>query len=287
MLVVVACSDVKQDSGLDAELQVRSAQFRRGVMPGDGAGPAVVQASLTHLVTPGVLTDNNAAGELASSANAIAVQLDGDVGWWSLPAGVPSLVDPQFPTFSFQFGLAADTPAVQRNVILRAVDASGRFGPAQIRDIVVGGPATPTGRFVIALRWDSQADLNLHVVLPNGVEIWNRNPAEYIPPPVTAGPIDKLAQHDGGVLDRDSNARCIADGQREEDVVWSDFPPSGHYLVRVDTFSLCGSPGATWRVDAVLDGKTLAGATGTSTDNDLRFDHGRGGGVLAVELDIP
>ena len=72
-----------------------------------------------------------------------------------------------------------------------------------------------------------------------------------------------------------------------ENVDYADKPPSGHYVVRVDTFSLCKTIGASWRVEAFLEGASLGAAQGSSTDFDTRFSHDRGAGVLALELDVP
>jgi hypothetical protein len=127
----------------------------------------------------------------------------------------------------------------------------------------------------------------LHVVLPSGIEIFKRNRTEDERPPPSAGPAPPNAPTDGGVLDRDSNEMCVSDGQRAENVYWTEPPPKGHYVVRVDTFSLCGAPSSPWRVEALLDGQRIGAAQGTSTEMDARFEHNRGAGVLALELDVP
>jgi hypothetical protein len=44
----------------------------------------------------------------------------------------------------------------------------------------------------------------------------------------------------GGVLDRDSDANCVPDGQNREDIVWQDAPASGLYLAYANLFSACG-----------------------------------------------
>jgi uncharacterized protein YfaP (DUF2135 family) len=145
----------------------------------------------------------------------------------------------------------------------------------------------PQGALVVSLSWDDGADLDLHVVDPNGVEIDKRNINSYQPPPPGAPPEPPGTTHDGGVLDLDSNAQCVADGVRAEHVVWTDAPPRGHYVVRVDTASMCGEAAARWRVEVLLGGAQVAAAQGTSTDADTRFAHELGAGVLAVEFDVP
>ncbi|MBX3226754.1 MAG: hypothetical protein KIT84_38955 [Labilithrix sp.] len=281
-----ACVEAKVDPGVDATLQIRSAQFHRGVMPEESGGPDVLNATVPSIVAAG-RHDYGVGGELDRAATGVAVGFAGDVGWWSLPAQTPSSSAPLAPTFAFAFGITAATTPGKRDLVVRAVDGEGRFGPAQVRAMEIAPRAVATGRFVVSLTWDSQVDLDLNVTLPNGVVIFKRNPAEFILPPPSAGVFDPLLPRDGGVLDRDSNARCVLDGVRTENVVWKEPPPPGRYAVRVDTFSLCGADRASWHVTAVLDGVTIGGASGIATENDLRFEHNRGAGVLALEVDVP
>jgi hypothetical protein len=171
--------------------------------------------------------------------------------------------------------------------VTRAVDENGNFGPAFSRTVNVAAVSRPTGRLVVSLNWTNTADLDLHVVDPNGVEIWKRNINSYEPPAPGSAPEPPGTVHVGGILDIDSNAGCTADGRHAENVVWSDAPPSGRYLVRVDTASLCSEIDARWRVEATLDGTSVGAAEGLSTDNDTRFSHDRGAGLLALTFDVP
>jgi hypothetical protein len=286
VLAFIACEEVRNDPGADAMMQVQGSQFRRGPMPSENGGPPVVSANLATITVAGV-NDLIGNGELDRRANAVAIGLEGDVGYWTIPADTPDLAQPTEPTFGFVFGLAAALGPGTYSYVVRAVDVDGHFGPPTIRPLTIVPRSAPVGHLVVSLTWDSAVDLDLHVVLPNGVEIFKRNPAEYVPPPISAGPYDPFALHDGGVLDRDSNAHCVLDGQRAEDAVWQNLPPQGHYVVRVDTFSMCDAASANWRVEALLDGKRIGSASGVATENDLRFDHNRGSGVLALEFDVP
>lgn len=282
-----AChDDVAADAGTDALLQIKGAQFRRGAMPAETGGPEVTAASLQSLTEAG-RNDLVASGDLGRAATAVAIGLAGDVGYWTVRAQTPSTGSPTEPTWSMSYGLAASLRPGTYDYVLRAVDEGGRFGPATLRKLTIVSPRAPVGRLVVSLAWDSQVDLDLHVRLPSGVDMWKRHPAEYEPPPISEGPQDPLALHDGGILDRDSNARCVTDGQRAEHAVWVNAPPPGRYQIRVDTFSMCGGASASWRASATFDGVVLGSASGVATDADLRFDHGAGAGVLALEIDVP
>lgn len=288
-VAIVACTRTTADEGRDASLQVSSdrAQFFRGSLPDGTDGPKVVSASMSTLAHQNAI-DHAITGELEPSATAIAVTLAGDLGYWVVPAKIPLSAAPTSPTFDVVFGLSRAVSLGRHDVIVRAVDGEGRFGAPVTRPLDVGAArTTPAGRFVISLSWSNEADLDLHVVLPSGLEIFKRNRTEYQRPPPSAGPVPPNAPTDGGVLDRDSNAQCVDDGAHAEDVVWTEPPPRGHYTIRVDTFNLCGTPSSYWRVEAILDGVRLGASQGTSTDADLRFDHDRGAGVLALEVDVP
>ncbi len=285
-LALIGCERTRADAGHDAMIHVEGAQFFREAMPADESGPKVLSATLAARTRAGAV-EQACAGDLERAATAVAVGLAGDVGYWVVPADVPLSSAPTAPTFEVVFGIAADVQPGRHDVVLRAVDAAGHFGPSVVRPLDIAPPTRPEGRLVIALAWDNQADLDLHVVLPSGVELFKRNRTEYQRPPPSAGPVPPNAPTDGGILDRDSNAMCVPDGQRAENAVWTEAPPAGRYVVRVDTFSLCGAPSAHWRVEALLDGKRIGAAQGTSTEIDTRYEHNRGAGVLALELDVP
>ena len=85
-----------------------------------------------------------------------------------------------------------------------------------------------------------------------------------------------------GSLDFDSNAGCVIDGRRQENIVYTQPPPPGDYTVRVDASSLCGQVDAQWRVTARTADGTLQGfAQWEATDADTRGSHGAGAGRLA------
>jgi uncharacterized protein YfaP (DUF2135 family) len=143
------------------------------------------------------------------------------------------------------------------------------------------------GAIVVSLSWDADADLDLRVVEPDGIEIWAKNINAHVPPSLGQDqPPDSIVLG-YGILDLDSNSSCIIDGRRQENVIWRDPPASGRYLVRVDTFSLCGQPMARWTVEASRDGVVVGRATGVGTDVDTRFSHQAGAGQLALEIDVP
>jgi len=107
--------------------------------------------------------------------------------------------------------------------------------PAVVPLIASGPPGPPAGALVVSLEWDTEADLDLHVVTPDGVEIWAGNINSYqAPPPGT--PVDPAAWQAGGILDLDSNAGCVIDGRQ----IWWDVRP--HILYPTLEYRICDIP---------------------------------------------
>lgn len=285
LVAAMSCDAHAPDEATDARLRVKNGQFFRGRPPAEDGGPLVKSVTVSPLVQPGQV-GRTCAGELDAAATSVALTIEGDVGYWIVPAGLPSVLAAGFPTFAAELSFSAALPAGRQMFVARAVDGAGRFGApfAKPLDVTVAG--RPAGRLVITLTWDNAADLDLHVIDPRGVEIWKRNINSYESPPPDM-PEAPNAPRPGGILDFDSNAACVADGRRAENVVYADAPPSGRFAVRVDTSSLCGMPISHWRVEGFLAGASIGAAEGLSTELDTRFPHDRGAGVLALELDVP
>ena len=284
LAVLAACAACgghpTNDPALGSRMRVAGAQFVAGPMPVSTAGPGVAALDLP---TSTVWAGEPAAavgGALQPTATAAAVALSDDLGYWLVPAGVPDFSAPDLPTFHATASFSPDLPAGAYTLAVRAVDASGAFGPpsTQVLTALAASPGAPApeGDLVVTLTWDTEADLDLHVVLPSGLEI---DHAHRLVPSA-----------DGGVaayLTQDSNAMCVIDGARRESFVWATDPAPGTYVVRVDTPSLCGQPIARWTVSAVLRGAPAGAATGVALDSDTWGPHDRGAGVTALTLDVP
>jgi hypothetical protein len=283
------CDGASPRSGIDALVRVQNAQFVAGAMPSETSGPKVTEVdSNNNSVRPGQ-QGKSLTGRLGAGATAVAIGFDGDAGYWIVPAGVEDVIVPGEFDFAARLSFSPLLPPGMRDLLLRAVDGNGGFGPIETLGLTTQS-APPDGKLVISLSWDTEADLDLHVLLPDGVtEIWAQHASSYVLP--ESGIPDPAGVAAAGFLDFDSNAQCVIDGRLVENVLWrktTGMPPSGHYQVRVDAFSLCGQPEARWRVQALLDGAPLgSAATGVSLDGDTRFPHQKGAGVLALEFDVP
>jgi hypothetical protein len=271
-------------------VRVAGGQYYAGAMPAATSDIAVTSIeSLNNTIWAGQV-NKALSGRLAGTGRAIAIGFPDDAGYWIVPAGAADLNMPDELTWSAKVSFADTLAAGTHELMVAAIDGAGRFGPAATLTLAVRDRQLDLAdtRLAIALRWDTEADLDLHVVVPGDppIVVWAGNLNSYVPPP-PGEPVDPGAAAAGGVLDYDSNAQCQIDGRREENVVWRGapaIPPGGSYAVLVDTFSLCAATTAHWSVDVFVDGDATskAHAEGTVTDADTRGDHVAGSGVRAL-----
>ncbi|HVV84809.1 MAG TPA: hypothetical protein VHE35_17215 [Kofleriaceae bacterium] len=289
-LAVPACDGTTADPGLDALMRVNNAQFYPGPLPAPATDLHVTGIdSINNQIWPGQI-NKSLAGRMDDAARAVALTLDGDVGYWIVPGGAVDLNVPGQLTWSARVTFSAALPLGPHLVEAAAVDADGNFGPPQPQNLIAVGRALDlTGsKLAVSLSWDTEADLDLHLVLPTTppIIVWAGNPNSYVPP-APGQPVDPDAVAAGGILDFDSNSQCLIDGRREEDIVWRGdlaAPPAGAYAVLVDTFSLCAAASAHWKVDVFRDGDAtpIAHAEGTVVDADTRDAHDASSGLRAL-----
>lgn len=287
LLLLAGCSGASNDPGSRAWLRVANAEYVPGAMPAGGpGGPTVGSVYVAHNRVEAGSSGLKLTGALALDASSAAVGLAGDLGYWVVTAGPPDVQSPDQLSLAVRASFSLGAPEGPRDLEVRAVDAQGRFGPPFTVPMEIAAPAKATGELAFTLSWDTEADLDLHVVDPTGTEVWAGNVNSWErPPPGTSGDPDGWTK--GGLLDADSNAQCVIDGLRRESVAWPSSPPPGHYVVRVETASLCLAASARWTVEARVQGEVVGRSSGASTPESTRFPHGLGAGVLALELDLP
>ncbi|HRY28955.1 MAG TPA: hypothetical protein P5079_02835 [Elusimicrobiota bacterium] len=144
-------------------------------------------------------------------------------------------------------------------------DASGNIGP--IEDISITQVATVgTGDVQVSLSWDTKADIDLHVVDPNNVEVWYG---------------DKAPTTTKGTLDLDSNVGCPSTGISNENITWpTGTAVAGTYIVRVDNYNDCSLGTASNCVITVR----VAGVTKTFAKTFAVNSDDAGGAGSGVEI---
>ena len=118
------------------------------------------------------------------------------------------------------------------------------------------------GDVQVSLSWDVDSDVDLHVVDPNGDEIF----------------YNRKSVASGGKLDLDSNPGCNIDGIRNENITWPQgSAPEGLYTVRVNYYRSCGVA-ATNYVVSVNNGGQISRFSG------VLIGGGQGGGLGSGEV---
>jgi hypothetical protein len=266
-------------------MRLDNAQFVPGPPSRPGGGPTVESIDLlTNTIWPGY-ADKLVGGALGEGSTGAALDLAGDDGYWLVLAGAPDVATPTLPSFRATVSFAAALRPGPHVLEVRAADARGRFGPpstATLTALATPPPNEPPGALVVSLAWDTESDLDLHVVDPFGDEVFHGAPSSN-----TGFGAGASAHGNPGTLDADSNAGCVIDGRRREDVIWAQDPPSGRYLVRVDAASLCGEPDAHYRVTVALHERPLGEVAGVALDADTWGAHDRGAGLLVLTFDVP
>jgi hypothetical protein len=255
-----SCGGASPDSGIEAALRLSGAgvQYVPGTLLDDPAavGPAVHGISASGHIFPGAV-GRSITGSVETGSSAVLLGLVGDIGHYIVPVTGMDVDNPPDLQFSAQASLAKTIPAGANLIRARAVGTDGSIGPAEAQGLTV----------------DAQA------VTGNRSSLPPRTPLEG-----GAYTDDELAT--AGVLDFDSNSQCVIDGLLAENVSWQVPPPSGHYIVRMDAFSMCGQGAAHWAVSITEGGVPAGTYVGVATDADTRFAHGAGAGINVVEFDL-
>jgi uncharacterized protein YfaP (DUF2135 family) len=124
-----------------------------------------------------------------------------------------------------------------------------------------------TGDVQVTLSWDTDSDVDLHVLAPGGDEVYYA----------------RRESPSGGKLDLDSNAGCTIDGVRNENITWPvGRAPRGSYTVRVDYWSSCGV-GRTDYTVRVNNGGSVQVVTGFFTGSGDQGGPGSGRTVATFE----
>jgi len=179
-----------------------------GEGPGDLMGPVVEGPSMGITGGSGTYVVSASAGTAA-----LLVGVEGVDGIWRVDAAAAT-------ELLVSFG--ATPPATDFDLTFQALDGDGVVGAEAtlpVSLITVG-----TGELQVSLSWDTETDVDLHVVEPDGEEIFYGNDVS----------------QSGGELDLDSNAACGIDGVNNENITWARRPPRGEYIVRVDYWDNCG-----------------------------------------------
>lgn len=270
-VVLLACSSKEpaSRSGIGEPLLVRTtsaervtslAQFIPGPIPGTpapaDAGPAFVSG--TEVGSDGPTMTINSAGKIlqgqagvafsgiaSAGVSAVALSLENlSTGYWVVPIfSLDTDNSIPLPKWTASVDFAANIGEGFHNVQYAAIDGNGNAGLIRNQKLCIvnrvpdglqgcaTNPQPPAA--VISLSWDTNVDLDLQVKGPDGRLIEAKNP--YLKQ--DAG-VPALSS-DEDRIDIDSNAGCVIDNVRYENLVWHNTTPKGNYGIYVNLFSAC------------------------------------------------
>lgn len=248
LAAATACGE-PSPSALDEPVRVVGASFKEGALPGSAPElPASSPLVTTVETANGIVTQGQSgkavAGRASTDAVAIGIALhEFGSGYWVFPVEGPDpLANGEF-TWDLSLDVSFDAPLGQHPLRVVAIDGQGRAGtqkdirfcvaPAIPDNLHACDPRIVPPRAVFSLAWDTEVDLDLVVVTPEGRIVDAKHPALDDPKSVGADP--------AAAIDRDSNAGCVPDGQRRENLVFPSKPRPGSYLVYARLFDACGA----------------------------------------------
>ncbi|MBR58505.1 MAG: hypothetical protein CMH54_10850 [Myxococcales bacterium] len=249
-------------------LRVQRAIFVPGLVPPESGGwigsigPSIEGSSV--VVTGGSASISVGFTNYVIPENIVGILIwvDGYTGYYQLPLEDSAGTEETLLTMRTY----AESENVPSELLLRAAlrDAQGRISPSTYHTMEV--KPVGSGDIQVSVQWDTDTDLDLHVIEPGGCELYYGNKTGC-----------------AGFLDLDSNPACFIDGINNENVYWElGAAPLGDYQVKVDFYSDCGSQGANYTVTLQYCGKTEVFEDSFAPDTD---DHGgAGSGVLVAEF---
>lgn len=261
---------------------------------GPGPGPQIADITVPNSTIYSGEANWSVGGDVSSSGSAVAIQLGKlGTGYWLLPVvqgpdpamsqvTSPDLLwsalidfnpdDPPGDQFLHIVGIAPDgtageqtsqalcvasrLPAVPGPRSFDLNDTSACSGPDGGPAVDGGVPSTSTSaEAIFALTWDVDVDLDLHVITPLGLDVSAKgNPFVDSAEDGGAGDGAPPSRSTDPSIDRDSIGYCVADGWREEDLMFPELPASGStFLLYANLFSSCGLPSVTFTMTVYLN----------------------------------
>ncbi len=262
MWALLACTATGWSTGASEAIQVRDATFVEGDLPVDDAGvsPSVVYAAGANFVITqgsGSIVYKGLASPDAYTVALAAKDFGG--GYWVLPVDGPDVTQDNDLIFSMTLDFLAEVPYGLQTLSFVAIDGEGHPGPEYdssicvLPDYAAGSLAacsdeiTPANA-VVSLRWDTNVDLDLIVVAPNGKVVASDSPTTGLLDGSSV-PRDVVNAATTGTLSRDSNSGCVIDGIRMESLIFPGEPPAGDYQFYADLRANCDESYVNFSLD--------------------------------------
>ncbi len=263
-LCAAGCEADDYASGQSEPVRVLEGVFHAGEIPSDATAttPLVTNAGgVNSIVTQGQ-SSREFTGSATADGYSVAIALPTlGTGYWVVPLGAPDVTLDDQLLFKATLDFTAEVPHGLQTLTFVAIDGEGNPGPrydtevcvlpaASNNNIAACDPAVTPQNAVLSLTWDTNVDLDLIVVAPNGKVVSGKQPSTgLLEVGATSIPSDVLNDPATGQITRDSNANCDIDGIRRESLVFTGEPPAGDYQVFVSLHRACGEPYVYYGLD--------------------------------------
>jgi hypothetical protein len=209
-----------------AVVEIAHGEFVPGAAPSASPGGADAGLDLPRIVAltgpPGV-TNGGTANLRVTLEPAVAnplfvVSVDGDSGYHTVTGSDANGDGVQ------EIQVQMRSEAREGAIVLRIAPTDGKGQIGEYRELELTLVPSGVGDVKITLSFEPIHDLDLHVVEPDGSEIYFAHPTS----------------RSGGKLDLDSGANCTPSVANAENIYWpAGAAPTGEYRVRVQDFEPC------------------------------------------------
>ena len=235
-------------------------RFREGEIPeatGDAELGAPTEASAITGGTTAISID------VPEGADKLYASVDGAEGYWEVD--LPEGVDEEELLVTWGEDLSENI-----NVRVAVVGADGEVSGSQV--IATSTTTVGSGDVQVSVSWNGDVDIDLHVVDPNGFEVY----------------FEQRSSPEGGGLDLDSNSMCSIDKINNENIVWpAGLAPRGEYVVRVDLFNNCAGVASRYAVTVKVGDEAPEVFTGSFSADEPGSLGGLGDGVEIARFMFP
>lgn len=175
----------------------------------------------------------------SSDIKSVIVGVKGEKGYYEISAGSQKSTNSVYIIYLI---ISQELELENFSIVVAIIGTNELISSHEV--INVSKVEAGTGKLQISCSWDKPNDVDLHLVEPDGTEIYYGN----------------SSSSSGGELDVDSNADCAIDNINNENITYgeSSVLMTGEYIVRVDLYSNCSVNGETnYIVTAHYNGQTI------------------------------